>query len=95
MTFTIGNKEFQPKGEITLDRSLQTEEAWPGVTAAQSEIVGALEECIQMLVAVVGRPQDLVSVRASGHANPNHAPPAGWGDEFVSIAIHVKPVDRA
>ena len=95
MSFSLSNGGFQPKDRIEfVNKSLQTEEYWPGVTPAQAEIVTAAEECVHKLAAVLGLPTDHVSVSISGHANPGHAPKPGWGDEFVSITVNVKAPEQ-
>lgn len=58
------------------------------------DVSGALATGCGAAIAIVksgavGDPERYgLAVSVMGHANPNHAPAAGWGNDFVQIAVH-------
>jgi len=45
------------------------------------------------IAATVGRPDDRVTVRLSGHANPGHGPRPGWAHEVVTVTVEAVPAE--
>lgn len=84
-SFTVGAEGDEKSIAEQLDgMSPQTSPA--GVEGAFGEHLTVLRDTLDELAAVVGR-QSKWRVTVSGHANPDHAPVEGWGDEFISLRI--------
>jgi hypothetical protein len=65
------------------------------VEAEQQAQLDAATEAARALAQVVGRPDDLVQVSLTGHANPSHAPRQGWADEMVTVTVSARPASTA
>lgn len=50
-------------------------------------------DAARKLAAVVGRPDDPVTVTLHGHANPGHGPRTGWANETVTVVVSACPTE--
>jgi hypothetical protein len=63
----------------------------PDAADAIGDHVAAVQDAVSRLVEAIGRDEDSVAVHVQGHANPDHAPRAGFADEFISVRVEARP----
>ncbi len=90
MSWTTNTKECTYKSELTPEFPVFSDIA-KGEGASQYR---AAMTAVTMLLPVIGRKDDKVSVHITGHANPGHAPNDNFGDEFISISIYAHVKDQ-
>ncbi len=68
--------------------SFRDDPRWPGEPEVRDQLAVAIEAAEQLVIAVGdGRPQGLITVSVSGHANPGHEPTSGLANDFVTVTV--------
>lgn len=70
-----------------------TQSTDPDAERAVADHVAAIKTAVIALAAVVGRHEDALEIVVNGHANPDHRPRDGFGDEVVTVTVRAHPAE--